>query len=122
MNGIATKPSFASFRPEDHPTNNSSVKQEAVDESVYSTGRVSLVKSGNNESPTCTCPVMVNRMVKSNKRLLYAIRQIIYVARQFDKSSSEKESWLIAAIILDRVFLVFFVIVFIIFSLINFLW
>jgi hypothetical protein len=61
-------------------------------------------------------------MVKGNKRLLFAIRQIVYVARQFDKTSAEKESWLIAAIILDRVFLVFFVIVFIIFSLINFLW
>ena len=122
VNGIATKPRFARSRPEDHRTKKSSVKLEDVDESDYSTDRVSFVKNGNNESSTCTCPVMINKMVRSNKRLLYAVRKIIYVARQFDKTFSEKESWLIAAIILDRVFLMFFVIVFIIFSLINFLW
>jgi hypothetical protein len=115
-------PRTASSRLEDNQTDKYSVTLEDIDDDDSSTGRVSFAKNVTKKPPTCTCPALINKMVRGNKRLLFAVRQIIYVTRQFDKTSSDKESWLIAAIILDRVFLVLFVIVFIIFALINFLW
>ena len=117
MNDIPSKRSTASS------TSRTNVRLEDITDSECPTTHVSFVENANHElPPACNCSKVINSMIKGNKRLLFGIRQIVYVARQLDKTASEKESWLIAATILDRVFLVFFVILFIIISLINFLW
>lgn len=69
--------------------------------------------------PLCSCPMFLHEMAVSNKRLLSSVREILYVARKFDKKSSEKERWLLAAVILDRAFLFIFVIAFISVTLSN---
>ena len=120
-NGIPSKPISASLQLPGS-TDRSSVRLEDITDSEYPTKHASFVEKPSHESPPCRCSRLIKNMIKGNKRLLFAIRQIVYVARQLDKTASEKESWLIAATILDRVFLVFFFIMFIIFSLINFLW
>ena len=69
----------------------------------------------------CLCPSLLQEMVAANKRLLSSVREILFVARQLDKKASEKEHWLLAAAILDRAFLVLFVLIFIVVTLANFL-
>ena len=86
-----------------------------------STRRKCMELSEIKGSP-CTCPSLLQDMVVANERLLSSIRKVVYVASEFDKQSSEKEHWLLTAAILDRFFLILFVLAFIIITLINFLW
>ena len=80
------------------------------------------MKTSHSHGSSCSCPSLLQEMVMINKRLLSSIREIIYVARQYDKTSSEKERWLLVAAILDRAFLVLFVLSFIVVTLVLLLW
>ena len=80
------------------------------------------MKTSHSHGSSCSCPSLLEEMVRINKRLLSSIREIIYVARQYDKTSSGKERWLLVATILDRAFLVLFVLSFIVLTLVSLLW
>ncbi|XP_028411625.1 acetylcholine receptor subunit alpha-type acr-16-like [Dendronephthya gigantea] len=103
----------------DEAVDRSIVQLEDVHDTEESSSRNASTVVANSETEICACSIMIKKMVKGNKRLLFAIRQIVFVARQLDKTSSEKENWLIAATILDRVFLVLFVICFVIISVVS---
>lgn len=67
------------------------------------------------------CFSFINEMIVLNQRLVSDIQEINFLARNWEYKSSQKEHWLIAATILDRGFLILFVVIFAILTLCNFI-
>lgn len=102
-----------------NPRSDLSHKDKTSNQRPNKSTRQRLIKISNS---ACTCTSFLRRMVMTNARLLSSIREIVYVARVFDKTSTEKEHWLVAASILDRAFLILFVLMFLVITLVFFLW
>ena len=79
-------------------------------------------KSCTTKPAKTRCSSFLNEMIALNHRLISNIQEINYLARTWDHKSSQKEQWLIAASILDKAFFILFLVMFVVFTLSNFIW